>query len=102
MSTFIICSWPHGAVFWATVGKTVRPRLSDHCLSCMSATLVRCGETVGWIKMKLGMQVGLSPRHVLDGDRAPLPKDWGTAHQFLDISVVAKWLHRSRCHLVWR
>ena len=29
---------------------------------------------VGWIKMKLGMQVGLGPGHiVLDGDPAPLP-----------------------------
>ena len=35
-----------------------------------------CGQAVGWIKMKLGMQVGLSPRHiVLSGDLAPpLPK----------------------------
>jgi len=29
---------------------------------------------VGWIKMKLGVEVGLSPGHiVLDGDPAPLP-----------------------------
>jgi len=35
-------------------------------------TLVYCGQTVGWIKMKLGMQVGLGPGHiVLDGDQAP-------------------------------
>jgi len=35
------------------------------CLSvCLSVTLV----TVGWIKMKLGTQVGLGPGHfVLDG-----------------------------------
>jgi len=36
--------------------------LSDRCpvsLSCLSVTLVECGQTVGWIKMKLGMQVGL-------------------------------------------
>jgi len=31
-----------------------------------------CGQTVGWIKMKLGMQVGFGPGHiVLDGDPAP-------------------------------
>ena len=42
------------------------------CLSCLSVTLVYCGQTVGWIKMKLGMQVGLGPGHiVLDGDPAP-------------------------------
>jgi len=30
------------------------------CLSCLSVTLVYCGQTVGWIKMPLGMEVGLS------------------------------------------
>jgi len=40
---------------------------------CLSVTLVYCGQTVGWIKMILGMQVGLGPDHsVLDG--AQLPK----------------------------
>jgi len=61
--------------FWATVCKTVRPMLSDRCLSCLSVTLVYCGQTVEWIKMKLGIQVGLGPGHiVLDGDIAPLPQ----------------------------
>jgi len=37
--------------------------------------LLYCGQTVGWNKMKLGMQVGLGPGHiVLDGDRAPPSK----------------------------
>ena len=36
--------------------------------------LVYCGQTVGWIKMKLGMQVGLGLGHiVLDGDPVPPP-----------------------------
>jgi len=40
-------------------------------LSVLSVTLVYCGQTVGWIKMKLGMEVGLIPSHnVLDGDPA--------------------------------
>jgi len=40
----------------------------------MSETLVYCGQTVGRIKMKLGMQVGLSPGHIaLNGDPAPPP-----------------------------
>ena len=65
--------------------------LSDHCLavclsvclsvlSCpvLSVTLVDCGQTVGWIKMKLGMEVGLGPSYiVLDGD--PSPTERGTA-----------------------
>jgi len=38
-----------------------------------------CGQTVEWIKMNLGMQVGLGPGHiVLDGYPVPLPQK-GTA-----------------------
>jgi len=51
--------------------------------------------------MKLGMEVGLDSGHiVLDGDPAP-PKR-GTAPNFQPMSVVAKRLERSRCHLVRR
>ena len=45
-------------------------------LSCpvLSVTFVHCGQKVGRIKMKLGVQVGLGPGHnVLGGDPAPLP-----------------------------
>jgi len=36
---------------------------------------VYCGQTAGWIKMALRMEVGLGPGHmVLDGDPAPIPK----------------------------
>jgi len=58
--------------FLATVSKTVRPMLSDRSLSCLSVTLVYCGQKVEWIKVKLGVQVGLGPGHiVLDGGPAP-------------------------------
>jgi len=41
--------------------------------------LVYCGQTVGRIKMKLGIQVGLGPGHiVLDEDPGPPPQR-GTA-----------------------
>ena len=67
----------HPSLFWATVCKTVRPMLSVRCLSCpvcLSVMFVHCGQTVGRIKMKLGMQVGLGPGHiVLGSDPAPLP-----------------------------
>ena len=37
-------------------------------LSCLSVTLVYCGQTVRWIKMKLDVKAGLGPAHiVLDG-----------------------------------
>ena len=43
------------------------------CLSVLSVTFMHCGQTVGRIKMKLGMQVGLGPGHiVLCGDPVPL------------------------------
>ena len=43
-------------------------------LSCLSVTFVHCGQTAGRIMMKLGMQLGLGPGHiVLDGDPAPPP-----------------------------
>jgi len=45
------------------------------CLSCpvrLSVTFVHCGQTVGQVKVKLRMQVGLGPGYtVLDGDSAP-------------------------------
>jgi len=35
---------------------------------------VYCGQRAGWMKLVLGMEVGLSPGvFVLDGDPAPLP-----------------------------
>ena len=90
--------------FWATVCKTIRPMLSDRCLSLRSVTLLYCGQTVGWIKMKLGVQVGLGPGHnVLDGNPAP-PSRKGAqfSPNFRPMSVVAKRLDESRCHLVGR
>jgi len=84
--------------------------LSDRCLSvclsvlsCRSVTFIHCGQTVGRIKMKLGAQVGLGPGHiVLDGDLAvPPQRGRHSPSNFQPISVVAKWLHGSRCHLVW-
>ena len=50
--------------------------LSDRCLSCpvCDVRVGYCGQTVGRIKMKLGMQIGLGPGHnVLDGNPALPP-----------------------------
>jgi len=55
-----------------TVCKMVHPMVSDRCpvvYVCLSVTLVYCDQAVGWIKMKIGMQEGVGPDHiVLDGD----------------------------------
>jgi len=62
----------------------------------MSVKLVYCGQTIGWIKMLLGMEVDLGPGDiVLDGDPAPPPKKKG-AQQPLTLGqcIVAKRLDR--------
>jgi len=60
-----------------------------------------CGQTAGWIKMPFGTEVGLSPGHILlDGDPAPSPAKGGRAPNFWPMSIVAKWLDGTRCHLV--
>jgi len=59
--------------------------------------MAKIGE---WIKMALGMELGLSPGDfVLDGDPAPPKKGGGAPPQF---SIVAKRLDASTCHVVWR
>jgi len=76
-------------------GRSTPPQFSAH---------VHRGQTAGWIKTALGTEVGLGPGHiVLDGDPAPLHKR-GQSHlpNFRPISIVAKRLDISRCHLVWR
>jgi len=72
--------------------------LSDRCLSVrLSVTLVYCGQTIGWIKMKLDMEVGLGPGHiVLDGDLAPSPPKVGGAPNFRPMFIMANRLDGSR------
>jgi len=55
----------------------------------------------GWMdQVEIWMEVGLAPGHiVVDGDPAPLAQR-GTAPNFRPMSVVAKQLDGSRCHLV--
>ena len=65
-----------------------------------SSPLVYCGETVGWIRMPLCVQVGPVLSYiVLDGD---LPQKGHMPPVFHPMSVVAKPLDGSRCHLVQR
>jgi len=45
---------------------------------------VRCGQTAGWTKMPLGMEVGLDPgKFMFDGDPAPPRKNGRAPTQFL-------------------
>jgi len=60
-----------------------------------------CRQMAGWIKMPLATEVGLDPSDIaLDVDPAhPSPKGGG-APNFLPMSIEAKRLDGSRCHLV--
>ena len=81
---------------------------------------VCCGQMARWIKMPLGMDVGLGPSEfVLHGVRAKmalsvevslgpgrivlatLPKKGAEPPNFRPIFIVAKRLDTSRCHSVW-
>jgi len=60
-------------IFERPLQVTVRSMLQDRCSAvchvCLSATLVYRGQTAGWIKMSLGMEVGLSTGHIVsDGE----------------------------------
>jgi len=80
--------------------------LSDRCLSvcpvlsAVSVTLVYCGQMVGWIKMKLGMQVGLGRGHtVLDGNPAFPPQNGHSPPQFsahICCGQMAGWIKMPR------
>ena len=88
--------WPNG---WADQDETWhagRPRPWPHCVRWGHSSLplkghsphpqfsahICCGQMAAWIKMSLGMEVGLGPRDfMLDGDPAPLPKT-GAEPQF--------------------
>jgi len=71
-----------------------QPPLSAH---------VYYGQTAGWIKMPLGTEVGSGPGHIVLYGHPALPKgaQQRTPH-FRPMSIVAKRLDGSRCHLVWR
>jgi len=76
-------------------------------------TLVYCGQTVGWVNMPLGTDIGLCPGHiVLDGTQLPLPTERGTAaphfrslrslrpYKPRPMSSMAKRLDGTGCHFV--
>ena len=53
----------------------VCPSVCPACLSCPVCDVGVWWPKVGWIQVKLGMQVGLGPGHILlDGDPGPPPQ----------------------------
>jgi len=56
------------------------------CLSCLSVMLTYCGQMIGWIRMPLGMEVGLGSGHIMldrhpaapqKGPSSPIPSIFG-------------------------
>ena len=79
--------WPNGWIDQDETWHIDRPRPRSHCIrwghsastkrghSPLISAHVRCGQTAGWIKMPLGIEVGLRPSDiVLDWDPAPPQK----------------------------
>ena len=65
------------------LGKCYRTDVLSVCLSCLSVTFVHCGQTVEWIKMKLGIQIGLGPGHIVLNRGAAAHPPKGHSPQFL-------------------
>jgi len=72
--------------------------LSVRCLSVLSVTLVYCGQTVGRIKMKFGIQVDLGPGHIVLGGDPAVPPHKGAPPQFsvhICCGQMAAWIKMS-------
>ena len=81
--------WPNGCLHQDTTWYAGRPRPRGHVLdgdsglpplkvhSPQFSAHLSCGQTAGWTKMPLGMEVGLGPGDfVLDGDPVPSEKGY--------------------------
>ena len=74
----------------------VPPPLKGHSPQFLAN--VRCGQTAGWMKTPLGMEVDLGPGHiVLDGVSALCERGTAALPSFRPMSVVATVAHLSYC-----
>jgi len=86
--------WPNGSMYQDTTWHS--PQFSAN---------VRCGQTTGWTKMPLGMEVNQRTRRrcVRWGSSCPpTEKKAQLPPNFWPMSIVVKRLDESRCHLVRR
>jgi len=87
--------WPNGWTDQDETWHAGRPRPWPHCVrwgpssppkghSPQFSTRICCGQMATWIKMSVGMELGLGPGDfVLEGTPLPLPKRGAEAPQFL-------------------
>ena len=91
-------------VDWVTVCKTIRPMLSDRCLSVCPVCDVRALWPNGWTDQDKTWHTG-RPRpwpHCVRWRPSPLPKKGAEPPNFRPMFIVAKRLDGSRCHLSQR
>jgi len=82
--------WPH-CVRWGP--RSPSPKGAHNC----------CGQMARWVKMPLGVKVGVDPSNiVLDGTQLPTQKGGRALPQFSAHVIMAKRLRGSRCHLIRR
>jgi len=109
--------WSKGCMDQYTIWLGGRPEPRPHCVRWGAispiplkrgtaphfSAHVYCGQTAAWIKMPLGMKVGLGPGNiVLDVDPAPPAPKGQSTRQSWPMSIVVKRLDGLGCHLVWR
>jgi len=105
--------WPNGCMYQDTTWYGGRPQPRRHCVrwdpasphikghSPQFSANVCCGQTAGWTKMPLAMEVGLGPGDfVFGGDLAAREKKAQSFHPIFGPCLVAKRPDGSRCHLV--
>ena len=79
------------------MGTQLPPRTEGTPTTTQFLAHVYCGQTAGWMKTPVGMEVDLSPGHiVLDG--VPALREMGAAApSFRPVSIVATVAHQSYC-----
>ena len=99
LSSLCVCDvralWPNGWTDQDETWHAGRPRPWPHCVRWGPSSPspkgrspppfsahICCGQMAAWIKMSLGMELGLGQPTVLHGDPAPPPQKGGRAPQF--------------------
>ena len=92
----------HCSGFWATVCKIVHPMRSDRCLSCLSVCEVGVLWQNGYMDQDETWDAGRPrpwPRCVRWGGACSPPPKGAELPNFRPMSIVAKRLDGSRCHV---
>ena len=118
LSVLSVCNvralWPNGWTDQDKTWHTGRPWRWPHCVRCRFSSPspkghsspqfsahICCVQIAAWIKMSLGMELGLGPGDFLLGDPAPSLKGGRSSPNFWPMFIVAKRLDGRSCYLAW-